>query len=139
MKKIYSLILFLTIICTGSAIGMETDRFVENFMTCTPYTERNSSQMFGMQVDSALEVLGFRGGLCGFRSTINTPSGSAKIECNFTEEQIMELISAMENNRSEIETFAQQGLDSNPNIDSNPAVVIFNKYFTDSSVCSVTN
>ncbi len=139
MKKLVLVIPVFVIICACSAICAQTDEFVQSFMTCTPYRENNRSEMFGMEVTSSLEVLGRRGGLCGFRSSINTQAGSANIECNFTDEQIAELVGSMQANASEIEAVARQGLDSNPQIGENPAVVIFNKYFTDTSVCSVTN
>ena len=45
----------------------------------------------------------------------------------------------MQENSAEIESVARQGLESNPQIGENPAVVIFNKYFGDTSVCTVTN
>ena len=138
MMKQFLILIFAGILCL-SVNAEQTDRFVENFLTCSSYTERDNSEMFGMQVQSTLEVLGWRGDLCGFRTSITTPSGEANIECNFTEEQIAELVTAMQENSAEIESVARQGLESNPQIGENPAVVIFNKYFGDTSVCTVTN
>ena len=139
MKRVYFLIISLVIISAGAATCMDTDMFAEKFLTCSPYTENSRSEMFGMEVSSSLQILGLRGDLCGFKSSISTPAGNANIECNFTQTQIEELLSAMSNNRTEIETAAIQGLDATPQIGENPAVIIFNKYFSDTSVCTVTN
>lgn len=137
MKKLLVGILFL-IVCV-SVQAKEDDLFLSSFMSCTPYTEKNSNEMFGMQVKSSLQILGLRNGLCGFKSSISTPSGDANIECNFTEAQRQEMISSMQDNSAEIEAAARQSFDAGSQLMENPAVIIFNKYLNDTSVCTVTN
>lgn len=139
MKKIFFLILIFGSfgLCT---FADSNDKFISNFSSCTPYSESHDTEMFGMNVSSTIEILGRNGGKCGFKSSIMTQVATADIRCNFADNQIDEIISSMQNNSSEIESFAKQGLEANTAVMmENPAVIIFNKYLNDTGVCTVTN
>lgn len=105
------------IVCLSAmAQSYYMDNFSNALLYCKPYTYTSAPiDILGRKVTDKKRIIGMRKGLCSFVEIVGPPRSKNIIRCNFTKEQINDLVFEMKNYNAGI----------------------WSKYYNDESACTI--
>ncbi len=137
MKK-YFVFVFALILATLTVLADDA-RFTNALKNCSSYSESGTVNTEGMNVTSDKKILGWEGDKCVYQEKVRFSGIDSCITCKLSRAQINELVSVMEA-YALVQKYSTEDVDTSSvsAVQNNPVVKAWNKYFQDSSVCTMT-
>lgn len=137
MKK-YFVFVFALILATLTVLADDA-RFTNALKNCSSYSESGTVNTEGMNVTSDKKILGWEGDKCVYQEKVQFSGIDSCITCKLSRAQINELVSVMEA-YALVQKYSTEDVDTSSvsAVQNNPVVKAWNKYFQDSSVCTMT-
>lgn len=136
MKKYLVTVSLLLIL--ASIVQADDEAFYRALQGCTQYTSTGQTQTDGSAVKFQSQILGWENDKCVYKESVNFSGINSCTTCKLSQRQIDELVKVMRA-YSTVQKYSgeQPDLSSVNNVQNNPIVKVWNKYFTDSSVCTI--
>ena len=138
MKKYIIVILIFIVSNIIAVLAQNDDIFINALRNCTPYNSSDEIDINGTKATSKKQMQGWHGDKCTFKETVKLNGMNFVTTCQFSKNQIQEIVSASDNYFSTLKYSNKQIDISSPDaVKDNPVVQILNKYLQDPSVCTI--
>ena len=136
MKK-YILIICLLLI-SANIVKADDEAFYRALQGCTQYSSEGQSKTEGSSVMFHSQILGWQNDKCVYKEKVSFSGINSCTTCRLSQKQIDELVNVMRS-YSTVRKYSGEEPDISKieNVQNNPVVKVWNKYLTDSSVCTI--
>lgn len=136
MKK-YLFIACLLLI-SASIVNADDEAFYRALQGCTQYSGEGQSKTEGSIVKYHSQILGWQNDKCVYKENVSFSGINSCTICKLSQKQIDELVNVMRA-YSTVQKYSvdEPDLSKIENVQNNPIVRVWNKYLTDSSVCTI--
>ena len=137
MKKYF--IFTIALVFTTLIVLADDAKFMNALKNCSSYSESGTVNTEGMNVTSNKKILGWEGDKCVYQEKVQFSGVDSCITCKLSRAQIDELVSVMQA-YAVVQKYSNEKVDTSSisAVQDNPVVKAWNKYFQDSSVCTMT-
>lgn len=137
MKKI--LLFVASIAITSLCVYADHDEsFFNALSTCSSYTSNGTVDTQGVSADYKSQIIGWQNDRCLYKETVQFSGIDSCVTCNFTQNQINELVKVMKAYQT-VQAYSGEEPDISDleSVKNNPVVKVWNKYLQDPSTCSM--
>ena len=114
-------------------------KFEDALKNCSSYYESGVVETEGLQIQSTKQISGWENNKCKYVESVNFAGVNSTTTCKFTKPQINEIVSVMKA-YDLVHKYSNEQVDTSTlsATQNNPVVKVWQKYFQDSSVCTIS-